>query len=209
MTAPLTRPAPALPLPGDVLLDPVDPEAALRTLPLHYPPRRRVWQPLEPPPPSPPTTADVVVRKLAEWGRRYLLAEVAGTVAAVTAGLAVWAVTGSLGAAALAASLAETVGFYTVILRRSVPRLLRRHATASGLRRAWLTGRAVAAEASDYLLAESVDTLVMRPGLIYVASAWISAGMLWGLLAGKLLADTSFYAVVIPSYELRKKLSNG
>jgi hypothetical protein len=30
--------------------------------------------------------------------------------------------------------------------------------------------------------------------------------MVWGLLIGKLLADVGFYTVVIPSYELRKRL---
>jgi hypothetical protein len=99
MSAPATRPAPPPPPPGPVLLYPADAETALRTLPLHYPPRRRVWHPLEPPPPPPPTTADLVVRKLSEWGRRYLVAEVSGTLAAVSVGLAVWALTGSLGAA--------------------------------------------------------------------------------------------------------------
>ena len=61
-------------------------------------------------------------------------------------------------------------------------------------------------EASDFLVAELADTLAVRPGLIYLAAGWAGSGVVWGLLIGKLLADVGFYAAVIPSYELRKKL---
>ena len=43
--------------------------------------------------------------------------------AAVAAAVTVHALTGSVAPAALAGSVAETVGYYAVILRRTVPRL--------------------------------------------------------------------------------------
>ena len=55
-------------------------------------------------------------------------------------------------------------------------------------------------------MAELVDTLLVRPGLIYLAAGWAGSNVVAGLLIGKLLADVGFYAVVIPSYELRKRL---
>jgi hypothetical protein len=144
--------------------------------------------------------------KLREWGRRYLLAEIAGTVAAVSAALAVHVVTGSLASAALAGSVAESIAYYGVILRRMLPILWARHAGTGLVRRLVRTGRDVLTEASDFLIAELADTLVVRPGLIFLAAGWADSGVVWGLLIGKLLADVGFYAVVIPSYELRKRL---
>lgn len=144
--------------------------------------------------------------KLHEWSRRYLLAEVAGTLAALTAAVTVHALTGSLASTALAGSVAESIAYYGVVLRRTVPVLYARHAGCGPLRRLLRTGRSLVAEVSDFLAAELADTLVVRPGLIYLAAGWAGSGVVWGLLIGKLLADVGFYAVVIPSYELRKRL---
>jgi len=144
--------------------------------------------------------------KLREWGRRYVLAEVLGTLCALAAALGVYAATGSLAPAAFAASLAETVGYYATVLGQTLPPIYRLHAGLGGVRRVWLTCRCGVAEASDFVVAELADTLVLRPGLIYLAASWTGSNVVTGLLVGKLLADAGFYAVVIPSYELRKRL---
>jgi hypothetical protein len=149
----------------------------------------------------------VAVReKLREWGRRYLFAEIVGTLTALTAALTVHALTGSLAPAALAGSVAETVAYYGVILRRTVPRLYAAHAGAGPVRRLLRTGRSLLAEVSEFVAAELADTFLVRPGLVYLAAGWAGSGVAGGLLIGKLLADLGFYAVVIPSYELRKRL---
>jgi hypothetical protein len=154
-----------------------------------------------------PARLPVVVRdKLREWGRRYLLAEIAGTIAALTGALTVHTLTGSLASAALAGSVAESIAYYAVVLRRMLPLLHQRHAGAAPVRRLLRTGRDAVTEVSDFLAAELADTLLVRPGLIFLAAGWAGSGVVWGLLLGKLLADVGFYAVVIPSYELRKKL---
>ena len=144
--------------------------------------------------------------KLREWSSRYLLAEVAGTLAALAAALLLDAVTGSIATAALAASVAESVAFYSVVLRRMLPGLWSAQRGRPLPSRLLRTGRAAVTEASDFLAAEAVDTLLLRPGLIFLAAGWTGTGVVWGLLIGKLLADLGFYAVVIPSYELRKRL---
>jgi hypothetical protein len=146
--------------------------------------------------------------RLQEWGRRYLPAEIAGTLAALAAALTVHAVTGSIAPAAVAGSVAETVAYYGVVLRRTVPQVYAAHAgTAAGpVRRLVRTGRDLFTEVSDFLAAELADTFLVRPGLIYLAADRAGSGVAGGLLIGKLLADVGFYAVVIPSYELRKRL---
>jgi hypothetical protein len=148
-----------------------------------------------------------VWRKLQEWQRRYLAAEIVGTVTAVLAATTTFAWTHSLAATAIAASIGETVGFYAVILCKTVPPLYRRHCTHRGVRRLWLTGRSAAAEAVDYAFAECADTLLVRPGMVYLASTWFASHLTWALLLGKVAADLGFYGVVIPTYELRKKLA--
>jgi hypothetical protein len=145
-------------------------------------------------------------RKLTEWGRRYLLAEIAGTLAALAAAIGVHTATGSLASAALAASVSESIAYYSVVLRQLLPGLRERHAGLMPVRRALRTARSVVAEASDFLAAELADTLLVRPGLIYLAAGWAGSGVVGGLLIGKVLADVGFYAVVIPTYELRKRL---
>jgi hypothetical protein len=139
-------------------------------------------------------------QRVRDWRRRYLLAEVLGTLAALATGTAVYAATRSLATAAVAASLGETAGFYLGIVIRIAPDVLRRHRDARGRRRVLLTLRATVAEASDYAVAEAMDTFLVRPGLIYVASSWTGAGLMVGLLVGKLCADVAFYSVVIPTY---------
>lgn len=181
-------------------------------LPLHYPPRGDRAPVRIPALATPvvvtgaPVATGRVGDKLREWGRRYLLAEVVGALSALVAAVSVYTATRSLASAALAASLAETAGFYAVVLGRTLPPLYRLHAGLSHGRRLWRTGRLGLAEAADFVVAELVDTLLLRPGLIFLAAHWAGQDVVVGLVVGKLLADVGFYAVVIPSYELRKKL---
>jgi len=143
---------------------------------------------------------------LRDWARRYLLAEGVGTLVALAAALLVHGATGSLATAALAASVAESVAYYAVVLRRLVPTLWRRHEGLPPGRRLLRTARDSVAEGSDFLAAELFDTVLLRPLLIWLAAGWTGSHLGWGLLIGKLLADLGFYAVVIPSYELRKRM---
>jgi hypothetical protein len=144
---------------------------------------------------------------LREWGRRYLLAEGIGTLCALTAALVVHTATGSLATAAVAASVAESAAYYAVVLRRLLPGLWARNAGLPFGRRVVRTARDTAGEASDFLTAELLDTVLLRPLLIWLAAGWTGSHVVWGLLLGKLLADLGFYAVVIPSYELRKRMA--
>ncbi|MFF2370967.1 hypothetical protein [Agromyces sp. NPDC058110] len=146
------------------------------------------------------------------WLLRYLPAEALGTVAAVAGAWYAHEATGSLAVAALVGSLAETVGYYTPVVVRAVhghavsPRV-RAIRTAHGrgraaLATAWLSLRSIAVEFGP---AELVDTLLVRPALLW------TAGSLWGpnpgaWLAGKLVADAVFYAIAIVSFETGRRI---
>jgi ornithine decarboxylase len=123
--------------------------------------------------------------------RRYVLPEIVGTLTAV--GIA-WLVdrSGSLAAAAWAASIAETVGYYGTVMwrdRRLYPSL-----------RAQIPGLLV-----EFGPADILDTAVARPALMWAGPLLIGHATA-GVLLGKLAADVLFYSVVGPCRKLRLRL---
>ncbi|KQX07860.1 hypothetical protein ASC59_09110 [Leifsonia sp. Root1293] len=133
------------------------------------------------------------------WVARYLVPELLGTVAALVAAWGVYEATQSLAAAAIAGTLAETVGYYSVIVVRTV----RGHAATNGpVATSWLTIRSLGAEFGP---AEVVDTVLVRPLLLWaVPAAWGASPFAW--LVGKLASDVVFYAITITSFELGKRI---
>jgi hypothetical protein len=134
--------------------------------------------------------------------RRYLPAEIAGTAAALGAGLAFALATGSFAAGAVAATFAESAGYYGVIAfidfragRLSAERPLR---TLGNL-------------LLEFAPAEGLDTLFVRPTLIF-AGMTLAPHAGAGIVAGKLAADLLFYVPTILGRELlrrRGRLSTG
>ena len=143
------------------------------------------------------------------WAVRYLPLEVLGTIAALVAAWAAYEASGSTAVAAIAGSLGESIGYYALVVVRAA----RGHAASARVRAlpgvthrarttAWLTVRSVAAEFGP---AELVDTLVVRPALLWAASAiWGAAAVAW--LVGKLAADVVFYTVAIVSFETGRRI---
>ena len=56
----------------------------------------------------------------------------------------------------------------------------------------------------EFGAAEALDSLIIRPTLMYTA-AQLLASMPAGVLLGKLAADVFFYAPTIAAYELRRR----
>ncbi|ANJ26316.1 hypothetical protein [Agromyces aureus] len=146
------------------------------------------------------------------WLRRYLPLEVCGTIAALLGAWVAYEASGSLAIAAIAGSLAESVGYYALVVVRAA----RDHAASVRVRRvragrgrgraalvtAWLTIRSVAVEFGP---AELVDSVLVRPALLWAASAALGANP-WAWLVGKLAADAVFYAIAIVSFELGRRV---
>ena len=112
------------------------------------------------------------------WVVRYLPLEVLGTLAALGAAWIAYQASGSLAVAAIAGALGESVGYYALVVVRAA----RGHRASARVRRlpgrgrrawavTWLTARSVAAEFGP---AELVDSFLVRPALLWAASA------LWG-----------------------------
>jgi hypothetical protein len=135
-------------------------------------------------------------RRFVFWIVRYLPAEIVGTAAMLMAGLAVTAWTANPALIAIAAVLGESIGFYAVL---AVTIFLEVSPRSRTLRRAALrTGMLLVAE---FGVAELLDTFVIRPAAL-VLGAWLITDPLWGLLAGKIVADVVFYAVAAGAFTL-------
>jgi hypothetical protein len=133
------------------------------------------------------------------WLVRYLPAEIVGTAAMVIAGLGVTIWTDNAAAVALAALLGEILGFYAVLALTIYVEQLQvspRWRTA-----AVRTGILLIAE---FGAAELLDTLLVRPAALMLG-VWLLPDPVWGLLAGKVAADTVFYAIAASAFTLTVK----
>jgi hypothetical protein len=143
-------------------------------------------------------------QRLKEWMRRYLPAELVGTVAALLAAWVTHAVSGSLAAAAIAGSVGESLGYYGLIARRDLRHYDACHRHLAWPSRLWRTGRRFVRDMLiEFGPAELVDSLFVRPFFMYLIPSLLN-NFTAGLLLGKLTADVIFYAVTISSYELKK-----
>lgn len=139
------------------------------------------------------------------WIWRYLPGEVAGTVGAIGGAWLTYRATGSLAAAAVVGTLAEGVGFYAVCVARTLAAELRAgrdrstRSVPAHLARAML--RTAALTVAEFGPAEAVDTLLVRPGLLYLAPQLVDSALL-GWTVGKLAADVVFYSVAGVSHLL-------
>ena len=139
-------------------------------------------------------------RRLIFWICRYLPAEVAGTAAMIAAGLLVTFWTTAPVAIALAALVGESLGFYLVLAvtiygEQAAQTVGGRH----GRRRA--VARTFALLLAEFGPAELLDSLLIRPAAL-VLGVLVLPDPVWGLLAGKLVADLVFYALAAGAFTL-------
>lgn len=128
-----------------------------------------------------------------EWIRRYLPMELAGTACALAAAATVSRLGGGPAHAAVAGSVAETIGFYGV----AAFLVARTHPT----RKLGRTARDLAVEFGP---AEVLDTLLLRPGLMYLGARSVG-DLTTGVLLGKLVADVAFYLLAIAGHEIGRR----
>ena len=141
--------------------------------------------------------------RVADWLRRYGLAEVAGITCALVGSFSVRRFTGSNLAAAYGGAWGESLGYSSVIILRDYL-AARRAAHAEGKR---LNVRDAGGVATGLLAefgpAAILDTLVVRPFTMGIGMR--AFGPTRGLVVGKIAADILFYLPVIYMYERRKQ----
>jgi hypothetical protein len=144
-------------------------------------------------------------RQLREWLRRYLPAELSGTVTALLAAQAAFVASHSLLIAAFAGTIGETIGYYAAITIREVAAHYRLHQHQTGRRRLGLTCvSCLRSLIIEFGLAEAIDSAFVRPYFLWASPQLIGQVQL-GWLVAKLAADVVFYAIAITGYEFHKR----
>lgn len=138
-------------------------------------------------------------RGLLFWVIRYLPAEIVGTAAMVVAGLAITAWTDIPALIAIAALVGESIGFYAVL---AITIYAEQSAVSATWRRAVV--RTFMLLLAEFGPAELLDTLLVRPAALTLG-VWLLPDPVWGLLAGKVVADIVFYAVAAGSFTITAK----
>jgi hypothetical protein len=145
-------------------------------------------------------------KKVREWVRRYLPCEIAGTVGELGGAAVAYLATGSLAAAAIAATIGASAGYYAAAyvtaLRWSYRDQDHRPWPSRVLAANLLALRSVAVEFGP---AEFIDSLAFRPVAFYMGPL-IFDNTIGGWIFGKLVSDLAFYLFAILSYERFKGL---
>lgn len=143
--------------------------------------------------------------KTREWARRYIPAEVLGTVGALIAAWSVYSHTHSYLGAAASGWIGEGVGFYGYFIATELLLNNQKYRKYPFLKR--LT-KVIAVASTNLLIefapAEILDNFFIRPFAMLVAPQYIHPYPL-GFLAGKFSADLLFYLFAIAGYETKKR----
>jgi hypothetical protein len=142
-----------------------------------------------------------------KWVKRFLPAEIVGTLAAITSAWVASSLDVHRVGIAFAASIAETVGFYLTImvtdalLIRKEFKRQHRSMTLSALLFTTLKNMVL-----DFGIAELADSFLVRPFFMYVFPLWLNDYSA-GIVAGKIASDLVFYVPVIVAGEIRTHLA--
>lgn len=142
--------------------------------------------------------------KIKNWIKRYLPAEILGTLAAIVFPTAVSFTTENVLFIALAGTWGENVGFYGTIIFQEVKESRQKHAEMNKSYGLVSFGKNIRNIFLEFGVAETVDSLFVRPAIMFLTVTSITNLQL-GILIGKIIADVIFYIPAIICYELRKK----
>jgi len=131
------------------------------------------------------------------WLRRYGPAEAACLVGMLVASVLAARLTDSPPLLAASAITGATLGFYGVLVTTITRE--QRLTRPTDQRLVQLVGRTALLLVAEFGVAEVLDTLLWRPVLM-MAGVVLIGHPVWGLLAGKVVADVLFYVASALSY---------
>jgi len=142
--------------------------------------------------------------KIREWLSRYGPAELISLPATLIPAWMVLHWSGNAVAAALAATWGGNIGYFGTILLRDVWLARRRYRAEDRQYNIRSFGKNLRALLIEFGVAEALDTLLVRPLMMYYFPRWLG-NFSWGIIAAKFAADITFYLPAIFFYELSKK----
>ncbi len=142
--------------------------------------------------------------KIKSWIKRYLPAEIFGTLCAIIFPTAVSFLTENILVIALVGTWGENVGFYGAMIFQEVRDSKRKHRKLNKPYSFISFSKNIRNILLEFGVAEAVDSLLIRPAIMFFTVSNIDNLQL-GIFTGKIIADAIFYAPAIICYELRKK----
>jgi len=142
--------------------------------------------------------------RVREWLRRYGPAEGLSLVATLGAAAAATRAGSPEVGRALAATWAGNAAYFGYLLGQDVWQTRRAVRAQGRPYTLGVFGRNIRALVVEFGVAEVLDSLFIRPALLYWLPRWLHSVPL-GVLAAKLAADVTFYIPTIISYELSKQ----
>lgn len=144
--------------------------------------------------------------RIGEWLRRYLPCEIAGTTGEFGAAALAYAATDSLAAAAVAATVGASGGYYATAFLTALRWIHRDQQHRRGAARVVVSiVLALRSVAIEFGPAEVIDSVMVRPLAFYLGPAMFG-NVAAGWIFGKLVSDVAFYGCAVLSYERFKAL---
>lgn len=138
--------------------------------------------------------------KIKKWTKRYLPAEIAGTLSALILPSIVFLFSRNTILSAFLATWGENIGFYAVMIISQIRSTKRK----KGRYRFKEFRKDIRNMLLEFGPAEIFDSFIIRPGAMYFSIA-LFGNLQIGIVAGKIIADIIFYLITIASYQARKK----
>lgn len=143
-------------------------------------------------------------KKIKEWIKRYLLADVISTILSLATAWLIMERSGDRVLAAFIGSAVASVSFYGTVAYSDVRKSLKQHRADNErykIKSFLLDFRNLIIEFGP---AELLDVLAVRPFFMYLIPK-LTGDFLLGTFIGKMIADVIFFIPAIIMYELRKK----
>lgn len=153
----------------------------------------------------PPVNGQKLKAKTKEWLRRYVPAEILGTICSLAAAWVAYSHTHSFIAAAASGWVGEGFGFYGYFITAELLLNAKRYSEHPFIKRVSLA--AVTSSTNlivEFVPAEVLDNFFIRPLAMYSFPQFIHPYPL-GFLVGKFSADAIFYLLAIVGFEARKR----
>ena len=146
----------------------------------------------------------MVRSKIKEWLKRYLPAEIVGTITAVGAASVAHVFYTNLIIVAYAGTLGEAIGFYSTILIQNILLITKKRKLENAFFSFSDFLKIIRTIILEFGLAAIIDELFVRPFFMYLFPLLLKNFTI-GIFVGKIVGDLTFYILVICSYEIRKR----
>ncbi len=147
----------------------------------------------------------MILQKIKEFSKRYLPAEIVGTITAICAASITHVFSDNPVFIAYIATFGEAIGFFSTILIQHIFTFSKKRKAANKQFSLLDFPKIISHILLEFGPAEIIDGLVLRPFFMYLFPLLIKKFIL-GILLGKIAGDITFYLIVIVSYEMKKKL---